>query len=102
MTAGAMAYDYNWASADGAGAVYYKLNSPKAGEATVVAGEWQYRDNVEIPDEITVNGDTYKVTTIGSNAFYYCYDVISVSLGANVTTIKTGAFTRSSGPSRTV
>ena len=49
MTAGAMAYDYNWASADGAGAVYYKLNSPKAGEATVVAGEWQYRDNVEIP-----------------------------------------------------
>ena len=102
MAASSMAYDYDWASANGAGAIYYKLNSPKAGEATVVAGEWEYRDNVEIPSEITVGGNTYRVTTIGANAFYYCYDVISVTLGKNVTTIETGAFTRSSGPSRTV
>ena len=96
------AWAYDWASANGAGAVYYNLNSPNAGEATVVAGEWQYRDNVVIPGEITVGGNTYRVTTIGANAFYYCYDVISVTLGENVTTIKKGAFTRSSGPSRTI
>ena len=103
MTANALAYDYNFRSGEGEGAIYYKLNSPVAGEATVVAGEWQYRDNVVIPDEITDEGGiTYKVTTIGTNAFYYCYDVISVSLGKNVKTIKTGAFTRSSGPTRTV
>ncbi|MBO7495452.1 MAG: InlB B-repeat-containing protein [Salinivirgaceae bacterium] len=99
---GAWAYDYDFKTAEGAGAVYYKLNSPKAGEATVVAGEWQYRDNVVIDDEITVNGVNYKVTTIGKEAFYYCYDVISVTLGANVTTIKGGAFTRSSGPTRKI
>ena len=96
------AWAYDWASANGAGAVYYNLNSPNVGEATVVAGEWEYRDNVTIPDDITVDGVSYKVTTIGANAFYYCYDVISVTLGKNVKTIKSGAFTRSSGPSRTI
>ena len=99
--AGAWAYNYDWASASGEGAIYYKLNSPKTGEATVVAGEWQYRDNVVIPDDITISSGahagTYKVTTIGENAFYYCYDVISVTLGANVETIKAKAFERVSG-----
>ena len=52
------AWAYDWASANGAGAVYYNLNSPNAGEATVVAGEWQYRDNVVIPGEIIVGGNT--------------------------------------------
>ena len=99
---GAWAYDYDFKSAEGAGAIYYKLNSPKAGEATVVAGEWQYRDNVVIPADITVEGNTYIVTTIDSYAFNYCYDVISVTLGENVTTIKSNAFTRSSGPSRKI
>ena len=105
VCASVWAYDYNWASGNGEGSVYYKLNSPKAGEATVVAGEWQYRDNVTIPDNITIGSGpyagTYKVTTIGKNAFYYCYDVISVTLGANVETIKSYAFERVSGPNGT-
>lgn len=101
MTASATEYNYDWASTSGAKAIYYKLNYPVSGEATVVAGEWEYRDDVVIPDEITVGGNTYLVTTIGYHAFYYCSDVSSVTLGANVKTIQSYAFERVSGPNST-
>ena len=96
--ASAFSYDYNFASSSAEGIVYYKLDSPKKGEATVVAGEWQYSGDVVIPSSITVKGKDYLVTTIGQDAFYYCYDVKSVTLGSNVKTIKNCAFERVSGP----
>ncbi len=90
-------FAYDFASSDTAGAIYYNLDN-KNFEATVVAGEWQYSGDVVIPSSITVGGKDYLVTTIGKDAFYYCYDVKSVTLGSNVKTIKTYAFERVSGP----
>ena len=44
--------------------------------------------DVTIPD--TING--LPVTSIGTNAFYGCYSLISITIGTNVTSIKDGAF----------
>lgn len=47
--------------------------------------------SVEIPSEISHEGVTYSVTSIGEEAFYYC-DVDSVIIPASVTSIGKGAF----------
>ena len=48
--------------------------------------------SIKIPDTITVNGITCKVTGISSNAFKNNASLKSVTIGANVTAIGTNAF----------
>ena len=50
-----------------------------------------------IPSTVTYGGNTYNVTSIGSRAFYFCYDVTSVSIPSSVTSIGTLAFSHCSG-----
>ena len=52
----------------------------------------QYTGVVNIPDEVTKDGITYKVTTIGNNAFENCTGLTSVTMGDNVTSIGLFAF----------
>lgn len=92
----------------GKGTLYYELYLKKK-EATVVNGDWDYTDHIMIPDEVQYpedGGPTYKITTIGKYAFYYCYDLDEVHFGANVSTLKGSAFyrcgTTESGKLRTV
>lgn len=47
---------------------------------------------VKIPDTVTIDGVTYKVTSIQNNAFSGCTKLNSVTIGKNVTTIGDKAF----------
>ena len=48
--------------------------------------------SVTIPDTVTIDGVTYKVTSIQKNAFSGCTKLTKVTIGKNVTTIDDNAF----------
>ncbi len=48
--------------------------------------------SVKIPDKVTLNGNTYKVTSVGTGAFQNCKKLKSVVVGKNVTSIGSKAF----------
>ena len=48
--------------------------------------------SISIPDDITVNGVTYKVTSIAKNAFKNNRKIKIVTIGCNITKIKANAF----------
>ena len=52
----------------------------------------RYSGNISIPATIDIDGATFKVATIESNAFVNCTGLTSLSIGANVETIEEGAF----------
>lgn len=47
---------------------------------------------IVIPDTVIINGRSYKVTYVGSNAFAGNTTITKVSIGKNVQTIRSGAF----------
>ena len=85
----AFAYD---AKVDG---IYYIFSGT---EATVTYLNWgsfnksAYSGNVVIPETVTYNGTTYSVTSIGSDAFYFCSGLTSVTIPNSVTSIGEQAF----------
>ena len=52
----------------------------------------EYSGNVVIPANVTYEGTTYSVTTIGYGAFYFCNYLTSIEIPNSVTTIGYGAF----------
>lgn len=54
-------------------------------------------DDFVIPDSISVNGTNLPVTTIADWAFAYFYNVTSITIGANVTTIGSHSFQQAYG-----
>ena len=91
----AFAYD---AVVDG---IYYNLSS--SGTATVTyyssysSNTIVYKGDIAIPESVTYNNKTYKVTSIGQSAFRYCSDLTSVSIPSSVTSIGEKAFNNCSG-----
>ena len=55
-----------------------------------------YSGVVVIPEEVTYNGKTYNVTSIGREAFYHCFSLTSITIPNSVTTIGRSAFSRCS------
>ena len=47
----------------------------------------EYSGTVTIPSEVTYEGITYSVTSIGSEAFSYCSGLTSVEIPNSVTTV---------------
>ena len=47
---------------------------------------------VVIPDEVTIEGTTYTVTSIGERAFYNCSSLTAITIPESVTSIGEGAF----------
>lgn len=57
----------------------------------------EYTGQVSIPSEVTYNGITYSVTSIGSYAFYNCSGLTEVTIPNSVTSIGSYAFYDCSG-----
>ena len=71
--------------------IYYSLNSSSA-TATVTYGSTKYSGDIVIPETITYGENVYTVTVIGSNAFYNCYNLKSITIPKTVTSIGSSAF----------
>ena len=77
--------------------IYYKLNTRKytaqvtysfsdKNNQTYVTGD------IEIPEKLTYNNQTFTVTSVGEKAFIYCKDLISVKLPNSIEIIGESAF----------
>lgn len=63
----------------------YETDEPVEGEVQVAINmKNPYSGSIQIPEEITVNGETYAVTRIGEDAFYYNDNLYSVYLPASI------------------
>ena len=69
----------------------YSLDSPNAGEATVSSSTSSVT-SIVIPAQVSKDGTTYNVTSIGDYVFNSRSQLTSVTIGANVTSIGTSAF----------
>ena len=76
--------------------IYYNLNSSSS-TAEVKRGDNSYSGDVTIPSSVTYNNETYSVTSIGYEAFYYCSGLTSVTIPNSVTSIGLRAFYYCSG-----
>ena len=84
------AFDLAVNNSDGV-TLYYDYIA-KGEELEVTYGSTPYSGVVTIPDEVFLSNRTLKVTGIANQAFYYCYDLISVTLGNNITSIGNFSF----------
>ena len=83
------------------GDLYYNITSDSTAEVT-----YQYQwseDNYAgltsavVPESVTYNGQTYRVTSIGQQAFCRCSNLLSITIPNSVTSIRRGAFWYCSG-----
>lgn len=86
--------------------IYYAYTNNNSNSSTVyvtfrgstyTASSGEYRNDVVIPETVTYNGKTYKVTSIRSYAFYDCSGLTSVTIPKSVTSIGERAFNGCSG-----
>lgn len=92
----ASAYDIEVKNSDGV-TIYYCWINNKTELAISYKGEHSrignsYSGNVVIPEFVEYEGNTYIVTEIGSNAFYNCSDLTSISIPKTITRIESYAF----------
>ena len=77
--------------------IFYNYNLDN-GTATVtsenegVSNTGNYTGDMTIPNSVSINGRTLKVTAIGSHAFWYCEDLKSIKLPETITSIGDKAF----------
>ena len=87
------AYDIEVPNADGVTIYYNYINEGTELEVTN-SGSYHYSGTVVIPDEVNVDSNILKVTSIGTKAFY-CGEKLTVTIGNNVKTIGDYAFNKS-------
>ena len=80
------------------GGIYYNITSEINLEVAVTyRGDHynsydEYSGVVTIPETVTFNSKTYRVTTIGSGAFQACFELTSISIPTSVTAIGEESF----------
>lgn len=57
----------------------------------------EYAGDIVIPSSVEYNGITYRVTSIGDNAFFNCSGLTSVTIPNSITSVGNGAFRGCSG-----
>lgn len=82
---------------NGTVAVTYDHTNPR--HVTVVSGSVKaqttdYTGNITVPEQVTIDSKTYRVTAVSEGAFCNATSLTSVVLPESVTTIGEGAFTR--------
>ena len=70
--------------------IYYKVGENNT--VSVTSGELKYSGDVLIPEQVTYNGKTYSVTSIGTGAFAECSYLTSVIIPNSVASIGICAF----------
>ena len=70
----------------------YTVTSEDTGEVSVAKGEVELPADLVIPAKVTLNGQTYSVTSVAEHGFSYCGGLSSVTLPKSVTSIDSGAF----------
>ena len=83
------------------GNIYYLLDSDTKTATVTYRGNSgssynEYSGEVIIPENVTYNGVTYSVTSIGSSAFYDCSSLTSITIPNSVTSIDSYAFSNCS------
>ncbi|MBO5456479.1 MAG: C10 family peptidase [Muribaculaceae bacterium] len=72
--------------------IYYILSDYGTAKVTYKNDKFNsYSGDINIPDIVNVNNRSYKVTTIGSEAFKFCY-LGKVKIGKNIKNIESGGF----------
>ena len=84
------AYDFSAPNGDGV-TIYYNIN-PLHSTVEVTEGDSHYCGVVNIPSQVSYNGNEYTVTKIGNWAFSESGDMTAVTISASVVTIGKGAF----------
>lgn len=74
------------------GELHYEMQPNSTTTCAVVAGEKKYTGDIIIPDTITYNGKSLKITGIRYGAFRNCWELTSVCIGENVQDIGSFAF----------
>ena len=95
----AFAYDFEATNSDGV-TIYYNITSVSDFTCEVTSDGVSYSDSVEIPQSVVFKNRTWKVTSIGGDAFHDCVDLISVIIPNSVTSINSYAFTNCKGLSQ--
>ena len=91
------AHDIEVPNADGV-AIYYNYINDNTELAVTFAGNWEgytineYSGVVVIPEEVTIDGHTLKVTRINNSAFSECYELFSATIPKSITSIGDYAF----------
>ncbi|MDE7166283.1 MAG: leucine-rich repeat domain-containing protein, partial [Bacteroidaceae bacterium] len=72
--------------------ISYNITSAEEHTVAVTSGTIRYVGSVVIPKSVAYGNVTYSVTTIGSEAFWGCSGLTSITIPNSVTTIGEGAF----------
>ena len=79
--------------------IYYDIKSSTDLTVAVTYRGWnydsysnEYSGQVTIPETVAYNGKTYRVTSIGNDAFSYCSGLTAVTIPNSVTSIGNSAF----------
>ena len=71
--------------------VTYRIANKKTRTAAAVSAKKTLKTAI-IPATVKIDGKTYKVTAVGKNAFAGCNKLKRLTLGANITAVREGAF----------